>query len=408
MIHPIKKESHIPLVLCRSPRPRSFPRLRELSLPSARQNAVSIFRRCGYTTPTTDRIWLLEWLMDRNMMNATSWCLAAGVVLLGGAWWIGAAEAPGEATMRSTAEKQVKAGNFKEALAVYRKLVQSPDTTASAVPGDLAAAVNCLRQLGDLANFDELVEAAVTTHAKNWKLLREAAVQYQQIDHYGSIVAGKFTRGNQAGQGEFVTTTDRDRVRALQLFTQALELAQTEATKPELARFYQQFADAVAMDTIGADAWQLQVLTDLAVLPDPEPGHRWGRRGFGMHGGGTRGAPVDAEGNPVFYHVPETFAAAKSDGERWRWLLTNATTNDESLRNAIESTWAGFLHSQFGVQTMAGFLPQDDDRKADDATGPFAVHTLKDDETLARLATGIKRFSLADEFNALKIYKAIS
>lgn len=342
------------------------------------------------------------------MSSVKSWCFTIGVLALGGVWWASAAEAPGEAGMRSTAEKQVKAGNFKDALAVYRKLVLSADTTASAVPGDLSAAVNCLRQLGDLATFDELIEAAVTTHGKNWKLLREAAVQYQQIEHYGSIVAGKFTRGNQAGQGEFVTTTNRDRVRALQLFTQAHELAQAEATKPELARFYQQFADAVSMDTIGADAWELQVLTDLAVLPDPEPGHRWGRRGFGMHGGSQRGAPVDAEGNPVFYHVPESLAAAQSDGERWRWLLTNAVTNDESLRNAIESTWAGFLHSQFGVQTMAGFLPQDDGRKADDATGPFAVHTLKDDETLARLATGVKRFSLTDEFNPLKMYKAIS
>ena len=34
--------------------------------------------------------------------------------------------------------------------------------------------------------------------------------------------------------------------------------------------------------------------------------------------------------------------------------------------------------------------------------------TLKDDETIARLATGIKRFTLPDEFNPIKIYQTIA
>ncbi len=342
------------------------------------------------------------------MTHFKHWLFAAGILALGGMWWAVAEDGPGEAGMRATAEKQFKAGNFKDAYGLYKKLVQNPETSADAVPRDLSTAVDCLNNLGDIAEWDILVETAISAHSQNWKLLRQAALNYQQANHYGSIVAGKFVRGNQGGRGEFVTSTDRDRARALQLFASAVELAQKDTPKPELARLYQQFAEAIAMDTIGADAWELQVLTDLKVLPDLEPGYRWGRRGFGRHGGSTRGAPVDVDGNPVFYGVPATFAEAKSDGERWRWLLTNAVANDENLRNEIESTWAGFLHSQFGVQTMAGFLPQDDDRKADDATGPFAVHTLKDDETLARLATGIKRFALPDEFNALKLYKAIS
>ena len=35
-------------------------------------------------------------------------------------------------------------------------------------------------------------------------------------------------------------------------------------------------------------------------------------------------------------------------------------------------------------------------------------NTLEDDETIARLATGIKRFKLPDEFNPIKIYQAIA
>src|SRR5262249_16927385 len=37
-----------------------------------------------------------------------------------------------------------------------------------------------------------------------------------------------------------------------------------------------------------------------------------------------------------------------------------------------------------------------------------ALHTLKDGETIARLANGIKRFSLPDEFNWIKIWERVA
>ena len=49
---------------------------------------------------------------------------------------------------------------------------------------------------------------------------------------------------------------------------------------------------------------------------------------------------------------------------------------------------------------------QDDSKK--DESGTYALHTLTDDETIARLATGIKRFKLPDEFNFLKIYTRVA
>ena len=44
----------------------------------------------------------------------------------------------------------------------------------------------------------------------------------------------------------------------------------------------------------------------------------------------------------------------------------------------------------------------------DAKTGTFALHTLGDDETIARLATGVKRFKVPDEFNWLKVYERIA
>ena len=48
----------------------------------------------------------------------------------------------------------------------------------------------------------------------------------------------------------------------------------------------------------------------------------------------------------------------------------------------------------------------DDDSQADQS-GTYALHTLSEDETIARLATGIKRFQLPDEFNHIRLYQDI-
>ena len=52
--------------------------------------------------------------------------------------------------------------------------------------------------------------------------------------------------------------------------------------------------------------------------------------------------------------------------------------------------------------------PTSDDDTKKNESGTFALHTLKDNETIARLATGIKRFELPDEFNFIKIYQQIA
>ncbi len=48
-----------------------------------------------------------------------------------------------------------------------------------------------------------------------------------------------------------------------------------------------------------------------------------------------------------------------------------------------------------------------DDTKQDES-GTYALHTLGENETIARLATGIKRFDLPDEFNYIKIFQQIN
>ena len=121
------------------------------------------------------------------------------------------------------------------------------------------------------------------------------------------------------------------------------------------------------------------------------------------------GAPVEPDGAPVFYRVPESFQKAKNDGERWRWALAQAAVFDAGLLNTARSALASFLLSQFGTPGIVGMdTAVDSFQGGPEAAGRKVWGTLADDEAVARLATGDMRFKIADEFNPIKIYQAIA
>jgi hypothetical protein len=315
---------------------------------------------------------------------------------------------PAPEALRERARKAMADGNFKDAYEAYRKLALNPETDRMQVAQDYQQAVQALVQLGRTEEVDAFREKTVEAHLQNWRLLQAAAHSLLQGEHYGYIVAGEFYRGHKRGGGRFVSSAARDRVRALQLLEQARALIPNEQDRAAIGRFYLEYADAMLQGGGDREAWRLQSLTDLKTLPDYEEAYR--RFGFG--GDGPQGAPVDAEGNPIYYSVPKRFDEAQSDGERWRWLLAQAAEADPKRLNETRLRFANFLHQQFGVQTMAQygwFFNRGDE--ADDQqpeSGTYALHTLGEDETIAKLATGIKRFKLPDEFNFIKIYQQVA
>ncbi len=304
-------------------------------------------------------------------------------------------------TSREQVAKAMQAGNFLPALQFLKTQLADPATDASKVSNDLSQAVQCLQSLGLGEEIDALLEQTITVHGKNWRLLRTAAQTYSQLDPNGLIIAGKFVRNPGRGGGRPANSAERDRVRAMQLFLQAMPLAQADNNKAEVSSFYQDFAQLLLSQRGGYEAWRLQALTNFEVLPDLEESY------FGYHSASS--APVDADGNPVFHHVPKSWETATSDGERWRWLLEQAIENNAARRFDILMMQANFYRSQFGVETLQnGFFPfghgDDDDSK----TSAYSLHTLKDEETICRLATGIKRLTLPDEFNPLKLFATIA
>jgi uncharacterized protein YfaS (alpha-2-macroglobulin family) len=333
--------------------------------------------------------------------------MAGMTAVLSLAFAVRAAEPSSNAEMRKQMNEAFQQGNFKDAYEGFRKLILDPQNEPGKVGGDLNMAVQCLQRLNRVAEIDALVEDAVKLHKDNWHFLTAATHEYMNIPHYGFIVAGKFERGEHRGGGNALNSAERDRVRALQLMVQAMPLALKDENHTEAGSYLLTFAGMLLNNRGYDEAWRLQYLTDLKVLPDYEQGWGW-QFGFGRQ---ATGAPVDADGHPIFHHAPKSFDSATTDGQRWRWCLAQAAELNPNLRNSVRWELAQFLENQFGVQTMAqtgwrfGRAASDDTKQ--DESGTFALNTLKDNETIARLATGIKRFELPDEFNYIKIYRQI-
>jgi len=339
-------------------------------------------------------------------------CLAVSAALFG---VLVTAEAPPKdaqdpAARRRQAAKLQADGNVKDAFEIFRDLTVAPGDGKPPAE-DLRAALECLDALGRHEERDDLVEKAVAAHARNPYVLSQAALAYRDAQHWGMKIGEEFHRAAQRDRGEWVDGTERDRVRALQLLVEAFKHADALASDAERADLLVRLADTLQTARDYGSAWRLQELTDLATLPDYEQGRRWGWRGR-WGGESEAGAPVDEAGNPVYYSVPESFEAAASDGQRWRWSLEQAKKLGPSRGPNLDLRFADFLRSQFGVTTLqswAGWhrLVESADGKPDDP-GPYALHTLGDDETIAKLATGVKRFTLPDEFSFLRIYKEVA
>ena len=193
---------------------------------------------------------------------------------------------------------------------------------------DLSHAVQCLYNLGRVKEFDELVESTIGVHKENWRVLWTAAQQYMSTQHQGFLIAGEYERGPHRGGGEVKNSVERDRVRALQLMQQAMPLAAKDDNKDEVSTYYLRFGEMLLNNRGYYEAWRLQYLSDLAKLPDLDDGYFYYRD--------YNGAPVDAEGNPVYHTLPPSWEAAETDGQRWRWVLSMAIEN--SSRQRIEGS----------------------------------------------------------------------
>ena len=128
----------------------------------------------------------------------------------------------GGAARRAQAAKKMADGNFKDAYGLFSVLVLDAKDDAKLAGGDLHNAIQCLQNLNREDEVDDLREKAIAVQSGNWRFLGAAAESFTIGNHVGYVVGGKFSRGHRRGQGKYVSALARDRVRALQLFRQAL------------------------------------------------------------------------------------------------------------------------------------------------------------------------------------------
>lgn len=319
---------------------------------------------------------------------------------------------------RARAMKLAEQGNHAEALALYKSLLQRADYHGSDLAVDLNSAKDCLANINRTEELDALVDDTVQRHADDWQLLKMAGqvTLFTQM-HYGHIQNNTFHRGNTESSGRWVNCFEQDRARALGFVQRAIKklLATPEVSAAERGQF---FNDCASFFTNGIDATTLLTLTDLEKQPDyvsddgssQNPyGGRYGYRGYRGYAQQTIATPVGTDGLPVYHHLPESWDAAKTDGERWRWLLAQAEKADESSAVKARLAFAQFMQSQIGEQTLVQWHQRSGNTNAKELADAFAsLKTLKDNETYAKLATGAKRFAMPDEFNYIKLLSVIA
>ena len=285
---------------------------------------------------------------------------------------------------RKKAQKLYEDKNWREAFKLYKTLAVEDKETGSF--NDLRQAKDCLNRLNKYIELDLLIESVVKAHPENADVLKQAAVLYTEAPHSGYIINNIFERDqNWRNQAVRVNCAERDRVKAIQLFYRAMKINEKNETKDD--NLFYEFAKVFCFNRW--NNWRMQVLTDFSIIPDYND----------YQNENIDGAAADKEGNPFFYKLPKNFEEAQNDGERWRWLIEEKGDSMQRL--------ADFSNALFGVQTISSYSYyfSRNIQAADKRNSIMTVHTLKDDETIAKLASGIKRFKLPEDYNFIKLFE---
>jgi uncharacterized protein YfaS (alpha-2-macroglobulin family) len=302
--------------------------------------------------------------------------------------------------LREERDKLHNRGLFRDGLNFYQeKLLPISDEQSGK---DLETAFKHIQQLAAYNELDDLLEQAISSHPDNPRVLHAAALLYQNAPHHGRLIAGQFER--QAGYrgrnfnpesdptasaGAEVETTYRDHIRSLQLLVQALPLTQDDTQKAAIW-------DSIAQNLRAPAPWKLQILSPIDTLP------AWGEPG---PDGATEGPPWSKDA-PILYQIPNTWQSARTDGERWRFALSEKSRLNPASAPATTLELARFSESQFGTQTLAsyGWWQQQD---PESAKGILEMDTLAEDECLAKTSDGVRRFTLPPDQHFITLYRSI-
>ena len=285
-------------------------------------------------------------------------------------------------------------GHFAEAYVAFTNVVFAQDGV-SVTDGDRAQALlDAPRCLAELKRFDEaepLLDKAILER-KEFAVHVAYSQALGELPHYGKMVKGVFSRVNE--WRVHYSSVEHDRVKRLKCL-EAIMPELHNQTKLRQRWFWNEVVGALEMNERNRGAaWKLQELTLLTEVPLIEEKKGWScsdfEEGF---------APVDENGEPIFYEVPRTWAVAKNDGERWMFANAMRADVDKAGRRNSARSLGDFAYNQFGVWTLR---EESEVKELIDE-----LKTLQDDETVVRLANGIKRFRLPVEYNYIRMWREL-
>ena len=332
--------------------------------------------------------------------------------------------APGERAVIDSVAKQIDDGNFRDALERARPLIgdaSQPDAVRAEL---LPLAAKAAYELGQPHLLDELRAEAVAADP-GIRLLVATTTAAPHRRRYGVIKDGAFVRGGDGG--EFVDVREADRARNLHDLQAALRKLDADTPDDVRRSLLTNLRNTLRSQRQHSQLWKLQSLTDLETRPD------YTNPDLHLDVPSLDGAPVDAAGDPLTFDTPDAWDAAASDGERLRWVEAEMRRRPGLFDlDQLDLEHAGQWHRLLGVQSLGSLRSQvgkqleaaleatdkDDDENADENAGPgeaigkteglLLLPTLKDDETVARLATGVRRFTLPEPLDFIATYKRLA
>jgi uncharacterized protein YfaS (alpha-2-macroglobulin family) len=303
-----------------------------------------------------------------------------------------AADAP---ALRKQAAELEKQGNWKEAYEVRVKLLREVNDAESG--DDLDKALQSQRQLREFDQLDALLDELTVSKKDNPQFMEAAGNAYLNgHGHYGQFLDNKFKRGGFDGRGEYRQVIEQDRIRAMQCLMEALRTVEKGGADEVVV--LNSLKQALLYNRTGSHyLWRLFILTDISKAPDYSEQ---------IDQITSDGSPADADGNPSLIDVPESWQAAKSDGERWRWILQEISRINPLQKSQVDYEWLTFCQQHYDVNTLAYYSwwshPDIKER-----AGILQASTLKETETIARLASGVKRFTLREDYQFIPGLRAL-
>lgn len=281
-------------------------------------------------------------------------------------------------------------GKWKELRTESEKILESgADSKRAAEAWNFL--VIALERLGEQAAYDPAFEKYVEKKYGKAPLFLANANLTPAVS-FGYIRDNKFFRGyNRGDGGHHVQTDERDRVQRLRLYAAALSDALALKDKQTRQDFFSKFIRILLTNRDGnqSQSFKLQTKTDLTTLPDYREAGVWS----------SSRPPVREDGTPVFYSVPSSWETAKNDGERFRYLCQVS----ENIRLYAEFLSEQFDFSAVDYSTKLEYQQTEELRQA--------LYDLKENETIAELADGVRKITMpadSDYFAILHAAKAHS